>query len=280
MHLVVRAADRLHVPFHHLVRELLAEALAEVFLDLDVRHHFAADFREAVEPPGERNETRLVNRADVAGVIPAFANDLVSLLALVVVALQLACALFFVGQIAASVLGLPIGPIAWAYYELIEIGAAVGLIMGSVFGALALRRARQRSHEAEAALKRAQSAFKDVLEMRFKDWDLTAAERKRGVVAFSSGNHGQAIAAAGRRLGVPTVVVMPEDAPAVKLERTRAQGAEVVTYDPAAERRETIAARIAEAFAKSGSDAAVVSGIEELLKETAVSQPVVAGVGE
>ncbi|HSG87641.1 MAG TPA: pyridoxal-phosphate dependent enzyme, partial [Pseudomonadales bacterium] len=75
---------------------------------------------------------------------------------------------------------------------------------------------------------------------------LAAAERERGVVAFSSGNHGQAIAAAGRRLGVPTVVVMPEDAPAVKLERTRAHGAEVVTYDPAAERRETIAARIAE----------------------------------
>jgi DNA-binding CsgD family transcriptional regulator len=104
-------------------------------------------------------------------------------LALVVV-LQLACALFFVGQIAISVLGLPIGPIAWAYYELIEIGAAVGLIMGSVFGALALRRARQRSHEAEAALKRAQSAFKDVLEMRFKDWDLTAAERDVALFAI------------------------------------------------------------------------------------------------
>lgn len=75
---------------------------------------------------------------------------------------------------------------------------------------------------------------------------LTADERRRGVVAFSSGNHGQAIAAAGRRLDIPSVVVMPDNAPAVKLARTRAQGAEVVTYDPARERRETLAARIAE----------------------------------
>lgn len=105
------------------------------------------------------------------------------ILALVVL-VQLLCALFFVGQIAISVLGLPFGPIAWTYYELIEIGAAVGLIMGSVFGALALRMARRRSMEAEAALKRAQSAFKDVLEMRFTDWDLTAAERDVALFAI------------------------------------------------------------------------------------------------
>lgn len=101
-----------------------------------------------------------------------------------VVFIQFICALFFVGQIAISVLGLPIGPIAWTYYELIEIGAAVGLIMGSIFGALALHSARRRSTEAEAALRRAQSAFKDVLEMRFADWDLTAAERDVALFAI------------------------------------------------------------------------------------------------
>lgn len=74
---------------------------------------------------------------------------------------------------------------------------------------------------------------------------LDADQRRSGVVAFSSGNHGQAVAAAGRTLGVPACIVMPETAPAVKLARTRAQGAEVITYDPATARREEIAARIA-----------------------------------
>lgn len=69
--------------------------------------------------------------------------------------------------------------------------------------------------------------------------------RSRGVVAFSSGNHGQAVATAGRLLGIATTIVMPEDAPAVKIERTRLQGAEIVLYDPATGDRETIAAGIA-----------------------------------
>jgi threo-3-hydroxy-L-aspartate ammonia-lyase len=55
--------------------------------------------------------------------------------------------------------------------------------------------------------------------------------KRRGVVAFSSGNHAQAIAYAGRILAVPTVIVMPEDAPSMKLSATRAYGGEVVTFD-------------------------------------------------
>ena len=69
----------------------------------------------------------------------------------------------------------------------------------------------------------------------------------RGVLAYSSGNHAQGIAMAGAALGIPTVVVMPADAPALKLANTRALGAEVVTYDrPGGEDRETIGAALAE----------------------------------
>lgn len=76
---------------------------------------------------------------------------------------------------------------------------------------------------------------------------LGAAERRAGVIAFSSGNHAQAVALTGRILGVPTTIVMPADAPVAKLEATRGYGAEVVTYDPMSEDREAIARRIRDA---------------------------------
>jgi threonine dehydratase len=75
---------------------------------------------------------------------------------------------------------------------------------------------------------------------------LRAAERAAGVVAFSSGNHAQAVALAARWLEMRATIVMPADAPKVKLERTRALGAEVVLYDREREDREAIAVRIAE----------------------------------
>ena len=71
-------------------------------------------------------------------------------------------------------------------------------------------------------------------------------ERARGVVAFSSGNHAQGVAAAARLLGMPAVIVMPADAPRPKRERTAAMGAEVVLYDRAREDRQAIARDIAE----------------------------------
>ncbi|MSQ52719.1 MAG: threo-3-hydroxy-L-aspartate ammonia-lyase [Betaproteobacteria bacterium] len=74
---------------------------------------------------------------------------------------------------------------------------------------------------------------------------LTTQERARGVIAFSSGNHAQAVALAGRELGVSAVIVMPADAPAVKLEATRGYGAEVVLYNPKTQNRESIARDIA-----------------------------------
>jgi threo-3-hydroxy-L-aspartate ammonia-lyase len=73
---------------------------------------------------------------------------------------------------------------------------------------------------------------------------LSVEERKRGVLAFSSGNHAQAVALAGKLLGIKTVIVMPENAPRVKLEATRGYGAEVVTYKKD-EDRERVAERVA-----------------------------------
>jgi threonine dehydratase len=74
---------------------------------------------------------------------------------------------------------------------------------------------------------------------------LAPDERKRGVIAFSSGNHAQALALAGRELGIRATIVMPSNAPPVKLAATRGYGAEVVLYDPATQDREAIARQIA-----------------------------------
>jgi len=73
---------------------------------------------------------------------------------------------------------------------------------------------------------------------------LSPAERERGVLAFSSGNHAQAVALAGRLLGIATTIVMPRDAPAVKLAATRGYGAAVVEYDADEAGREQVAARL------------------------------------
>ena len=74
---------------------------------------------------------------------------------------------------------------------------------------------------------------------------LSEEERGRGVVAFSSGNHAQGVAIAAKRLGIEAIIVMPSDAPTLKVEGTRAEGAEIVFFDRATESREEIAARIA-----------------------------------
>jgi len=74
---------------------------------------------------------------------------------------------------------------------------------------------------------------------------LDAGERRRGVVAFSSGNHAQGVALAAKLLSIPAVIVMPADAPAIKIANTRAYGAEVVLYDRRTEDREAIGAQFA-----------------------------------
>lgn len=77
--------------------------------------------------------------------------------------------------------------------------------------------------------------------------NLSDNELKTGVIAYSSGNHAQGVALAAREHGAPAVIIMPSDAPVVKIENTRALGAEVVLYDRATESREDIGASLASA---------------------------------
>jgi len=77
-------------------------------------------------------------------------------------------------------------------------------------------------------------------------FSIPAADLPRGVVAYSSGNHAQAVALAAKHVGVPATLVMPTDAPRSKMAATRAQGARIVTYERLRENREAIGGRIAQ----------------------------------
>jgi len=114
---------------------------------------------------------------------------------------------------------------------------------------------------------------------------LSDEERARGVVAFSSGNHAQGVAIAAKRLGISAIIVMPSDAPRLKVEGTRAQGAEIIFYDRRTESREEIAARIAadkgSIVVPSFDDPHIVAGqgtagleILDQLTEAGLSSPV------
>ena len=89
-------------------------------------------------------------------------------------------------------------------------------------------------------------------------------ERDRGVVAFSSGNHARGVAIAARRLGIRAIIVMPSDAPQVKVDGTRGEGAEIIFYDRRNDSREAIADRIAAetgaTVVPSFDDPAIVAG--------------------
>ncbi len=92
-------------------------------------------------------------------------------------ATQLVCAVFFVSDILAGVIGLRSAPISWQVRELLEVGAAVGLLLGVGLGALALRQALGARKQAEQSLAQVQMAFRDHLDARFGAWQLTPAER-------------------------------------------------------------------------------------------------------
>ena len=97
---------------------------------------------------------------------------------------QAVSAFFFVYEILASVFGIRTKPLSWEMRELMEIGAAVGLVLGVIVGAIMLRRALKGRSAAEARLRRASGAFLDLLEERFVEWRLTTAERDVALFAI------------------------------------------------------------------------------------------------
>jgi threonine dehydratase len=107
---------------------------------------------------------------------------------------------------------------------------------------------------------------------------LSEEERGRGVVAFSSGNHAQGVAIAAKRLGIAATIVMPSDAPAVKVDATRDHGAKIIFYDRRTESREAIAQKLAEetgaTVVPSFDDPEIVAGQGTVGREIAEQMPV------
>jgi DNA-binding CsgD family transcriptional regulator len=101
-----------------------------------------------------------------------------------ILAVQSLCGFFFVSDILLTVLGVPYGPIPWAYREVMEIAAAIGLVLGVVLGALLLRASIRRTRSMERALRAASGAFMEIVEERFGEWRLTPAERDVALFAL------------------------------------------------------------------------------------------------
>ncbi len=102
----------------------------------------------------------------------------------VVFIIQAFCAIFFVSDILTSVLGLQSAPLSWRVRELLELGAAVGLILGLILGAVLLFRALRERNLAQEKLRRASGAFLDLLEENFSEWALSPAERDVALFAI------------------------------------------------------------------------------------------------
>lgn len=98
--------------------------------------------------------------------------------------IQALCAFFFVSDILSSFFGFQTTPISWEMRELLEIGAAFGLILGVVIGGMMLRRALRERHKAEEQLRRASGAFMDLLGERFAEWGLTPSEKDVALFAI------------------------------------------------------------------------------------------------
>lgn len=101
-----------------------------------------------------------------------------------ILVVQVGCAIFFVSDIVLALFRIPVDPVPWRLRELMEIGAAVGLVLGVVLGALLLRASLSRMRSAENALRVASGAFMDVIEERFAGWGLTPAERDVALFAL------------------------------------------------------------------------------------------------
>jgi DNA-binding CsgD family transcriptional regulator len=103
---------------------------------------------------------------------------------LAILAVQGLCAVFFVSDIVLTVFNLRTAPISWQTRELLEIGAALGLILGLGLGALALHRTMRAHRAAREKLRLAAGAFMEVLAERFEEWGLTPAERDVALFAI------------------------------------------------------------------------------------------------
>lgn len=101
---------------------------------------------------------------------------------------QAICALLFTSDILLSVIGIYPIPLAWSTREMMEVGALIGLLLGLVFGAMLVWRAFGDLRRAEERLKRASGAFNDLLNARFDEWRLTAAERDVALFAIKGLN--------------------------------------------------------------------------------------------
>jgi DNA-binding CsgD family transcriptional regulator len=98
-------------------------------------------------------------------------------LLVVVVGIQAVCALFFVFDMAAGLVGIERDPLSWEVRELIEIGAGVGLLLGVALGAVLLARTLRSNRAMESRLRQLSGAFAELLDERFGEWSLTRSER-------------------------------------------------------------------------------------------------------
>ncbi len=97
---------------------------------------------------------------------------------------QIVCAAIFISDILSSLISLPTGPLSWQTREIVELGAAMGLLIGIGLGAWSLRLAIRERNQAEESLRRASGVFAEILEEHFTRWALTPAERDVALFAI------------------------------------------------------------------------------------------------
>jgi len=105
-------------------------------------------------------------------------------LILIALIIQVVCSVFFITDMASTVFGLSLMPTSWMLYELMEISAALGLVIGSIVSAIALRRASKRRQRLEKQLKAASGAFMEMLNEKLDEWGLTPAEQDVALFAI------------------------------------------------------------------------------------------------
>ena len=98
--------------------------------------------------------------------------------------MQVLLALFFISDILSSIVPIRSTPLSWQVREALEIAAVAGLVLGAVFGAVAIHKSRQAQAKAENSLRLASGAFMDVIEERFTEWGLTPSERDVALFAI------------------------------------------------------------------------------------------------